>query len=120
MIFKSVQPPLGGQKSLILATPLLVGPTQYAMKETGQLPVSVCLVFKAILMLNVSPSARSTRSAHQTWRAYGKSVRIPVPGFVAPTPLALSTTTIPFASAILVMKGIPSPIATERQHVSKN
>ena len=120
MIFKSVQPPLGGQKSLILATPLLVGPTQYAMKETGQLPVSVCLVFKAILMLNVSPSAQSTRSAHQIWRAYGKSVRIPVPGFVAPTPLALSTTTIPFASAILVMKGIPSPIATEKQHVSKN
>ena len=89
MIFKSVQPPLGGQKSLILATPLLVGPTQYAMKETGQLPVSVCLVFKAILMLNVSPSARSTRSARHIWRASHKSARTPVLGCVALMPLAL-------------------------------
>ena len=115
-----IQPPLGGQKSLIHATPLLVGLTQSAMKETGQHPVNVCLVSRETLTLNASPSAPSTRSAPQTWHVFSKSVRIPVLEYVAHTPHALSTTTTPSANVTRVMKGIHSPIATEKQHVSKS
>lgn len=90
------------------------------MKETGQPPVNACLVSKETPMLNVSLSAPSTRSARQTWHAFSKSVRILVLESVAPMPHALSTTTTPSANVILVMKGIHSPIATEKQHVSKS
>ena len=112
------QPPLGGQRSLILATRLLVAPTLCAMKETRRRPVRVCLVFKETLTLSASQSARSTKSVRPTWLASDKSVRILVLEFVAHTPHALSTTTTPSANVTLAMREIPSPIATEKQHVS--
>ena len=112
------QPPLGGQRSLILATRLLVAPTLCAMKETRRRPVRVCLVFKETLTLSASQSARSTKSVRPTWLASDKSVRILVLEFAAHTPHALSTTTTPSANVTLAMREIPSPIATEKQHVS--
>ena len=112
------QPPLGGQRSLILATPLLVAPTLCAMKETRRRPVRVCLVFKETLTLSASQSARSTKSVRPTWLASDKSVRILVLEFAAHTPHARSTTTTPSANVTLAMREIPSPIATEKQHVS--
>ena len=102
------------------ATPLRVGLTQFAMKETGQPPVNACLVSRGTLTLNASLSAPSTRSAPRTWHVFSKSVRIPVLESAAPMPHALSTTTTQSANAILVMRGIHSPIATEKQHVSKS
>ena len=105
---------------MIRATHLLVGLTQFAMKETEQPPVSVCLVFRETLTLNANLSAPSTRSAPRTWHAFGKSVRILVQEFVVPMPHAPSITTTLFANVILAMKGIHSPIATEKQHVSKS
>ena len=112
------QPPLGGQRSLILATRLLVAPTLCAMKETRRRPVRVCQVFKETLTLSASQSARSTKSVRPTWLASDKSVRILVLEFVAHTPHALSTTTTPSANVTLAMREIPSQIATEKQHVS--
>ena len=112
------QPPLGGQRSLILATRLLVAPTLCAMKDTRRRPVRVCLVFKETLTLSASRSARSTKSVRPTWLASDKSVRILVLEFAAHTPHALSTTTTPSANVTLAMREIPSPIATEKQHVS--
>ena len=112
------QPPLGGQRSLILATRLLVAPTLCAMKETRRRLVRVCQVFKETLTLSASQSARSTKSVRPTWLASDKSVRILVLEFAAHTPHALSTTTTPSANVTLAMREIPSQIATEKQHVS--